>query len=94
MEEWISGRQIKAARALLGWKRKDLAGRCGVSDETVEVVEADEANQAALAATRTGMRRALEAQGVTFTNGGAIGVALVPAAIGLRADQLNASNDD
>lgn len=35
----LSTRQIKAARALLGWTRKDLANKSGMSPETVKNIE-------------------------------------------------------
>lgn len=95
----VSGRQIKAARALIGWSRKDLAQVCGVSAPTVKVVEADVGNTEALAGTRERMRHVLETAGVEFINGGTLGVRLWPkdegvSTEGLRTDELNASNDD
>lgn len=94
MEHWISGRQIKAARALLGWKRRDLASHCGISADTVRVVEADEANMAVLAPTRAEMRHALEAAGISFSADSTLGVRLSPPVVSLMAAELNASNDD
>jgi transcriptional regulator with XRE-family HTH domain len=35
----ISGRQIRAARALLGWKQLDLAKGAGVSEITIKNIE-------------------------------------------------------
>lgn len=90
----VTGRQIKAARALLGWSREDLAERAGVSAPTVKVVEKDDAQLGALAETRGRLCQVLGACGVTFTNGGAIGVQLQPQDEGLQAADLNASNDD
>lgn len=90
----ISGRQIKAARALLGWSRKDLAEGAGVSEATVKVVEKDMGFLEALAATRARMSQVLGAAGIAFTNGGSIGVYLQPRDEGLRPEDLNASNDD
>ncbi|MFG1479067.1 helix-turn-helix transcriptional regulator [Xanthobacter sp. V4C-4] len=94
MEETVSGRQIKAARALLGWKRADLATRSGVTAPTVRVIETDEANVPALAPTRAQLTRVLHAAGIVFATGGAVGVQLVQAEEGLAVDELNASNDD
>ncbi|MGR7997012.1 helix-turn-helix domain-containing protein [Xanthobacter sp. ZOL 2024] len=90
----ISGRQIKAARALLGWTRKDLAGHVGVTAETVQIVESDETIMPALAGTRERMRRVLEAAGIAFTNGGSPGVRVMPADHAVAVGDLNASNDD
>ncbi|MGE4372748.1 MAG: multiprotein-bridging factor 1 family protein [Xanthobacter sp.] len=77
----ISGRQIKAARALLGWCRKDLAARAGVSAPTVKFVETDESHLPSLAETRQAMRTTLEASGIQFTLGEAPAVQLMPTAL-------------
>lgn len=90
----ITGRQIKAARALLGWSRKELAERTGVTSETVQVVEKDDVALDALASTRSRLCRTLEGGGISFLNGGATGVQIQPADEGLRPEDLNASNDD
>ncbi|NCC03472.1 MAG: XRE family transcriptional regulator [Proteobacteria bacterium] len=37
----LSARQIKAARALLSWTRKDLADESGLSAETIKNIEYD-----------------------------------------------------
>lgn len=94
MEHTVSGRQIKAARALLGWTRKHFAAVVGVTVPTVQLVEADETLMPALAATRERMRRVLEAGGIVFTNGGSPGVRLMSSDQGLPVSALNASNDD
>lgn len=94
MHAMVSGRQIKAARALLGWSRNDLAEIAGISEATVKVVEKDLGFLEALAPTRQRICQELEAAGIGFTNGGAIGVTLVPQDEGLRPEDLNASNDD
>ncbi|WP_454916520.1 transcriptional regulator [Xanthobacter sediminis] len=94
MDDKVSGRHIKAARAILGWTRTDLAARAGVSAATVKVVETDTDGLPALAPTRAQFVRVLERAGIAFTTGSAPGVRLVPVEEGLRADELNASNDD
>lgn len=94
MDDTASGRQIKAARAILGWTRNTLAARAGVSPATVKVVETDADGLPALAATRAQFVRVLEGAGIVFTTGSAPGVQFVPSEEGLRADELNASNDD
>jgi transcriptional regulator with XRE-family HTH domain len=38
----ISGRQLKAARALLGWSQSDLADKAGASRPTVERIESQD----------------------------------------------------
>lgn len=89
----VSGRQIKAARALLGWSRAELADRTGVSTPTVKVVEKDSGVLEALASTRARLCRVLEAEGVSFLNAGTMGVQIIPRDEGLRTEDLNASND-
>ena len=94
----VTGRQIKAGRALLGWKRAHLAQRCGVTAPDVKAVEGDQSPQGApfdaLAGTRERIAAALQSAGIEFTNGGALGVVLRPRSEGLRPEDLNASNDD
>lgn len=90
----ITGRQIKAARALLGWTRKDLADRTGVTSETVQVVEKDDVALEALSSTRSRLCRTLESGGIAFLNGGATGVQIASSDEGMRPEDLNASNDD
>ncbi|WP_234050447.1 MULTISPECIES: helix-turn-helix transcriptional regulator [unclassified Xanthobacter] len=94
MNDTVSARQIKAARAILGWRRQDLASRAGMSPATVKVVETDEDALPALAPTRARLVKVLEAAGIRFLLGSAPGVQLIPAEEGLRAEDLNASNDD
>ena len=90
----VSGRQIKAARALLGWSRSELADRTGVTAPTVKVVEQDSGVLDELASTRARLCNVLAAEGVAFLNGGSIGVQQVQKGEGLRTEDLNASNDD
>ncbi|MFG1358168.1 helix-turn-helix domain-containing protein [Xanthobacter pseudotagetidis] len=94
----VTGRQIKAGRALLGWKRAELAAHAGVTADDVRAAEADatpqEALNAPLAATRVRLADALADAGIAFTNGGSQGVMLRPRSEGLRPEDLNASNDD
>jgi len=62
----ISSRQIKAARALLGWKGQDLADKSGVGVATLRRYEAQEgipnANKFVIKAIKT----CLEEAGVIF----------------------------
>lgn len=90
----VTGRQIKAARALLGWARSDLADKAGVTAQTIKVVEKDDVVLEALASTRARLCRVLEGEGVSFLNGGGFGVQLVPRDEGILPEDLNASNDD
>jgi transcriptional regulator with XRE-family HTH domain len=72
----VSIRQIKAARALLGWSQEELAARAGVSVPTVKRLEA--ANGLLGGRLDTGMKlcNALEQAGIDFTNGNQPGVRL------------------
>lgn len=71
-------RQVKAARALLGWSQGDLAERSGVSKPTVARLETGEGELGGYADTRDKILSALEAAGVIFIeqNGEGAGVRL------------------
>jgi transcriptional regulator with XRE-family HTH domain len=75
----VSIRQIKAARALLGWSQADLAQRSGVSAPTVKRLEAAEGEIGGRAETGASLVYALQQAGVEFIpeNGGGAGVRLV-----------------
>jgi len=63
----ISSRQIKAARALLGWKGQDLANKSGVGVATLRRYEAQDgmpnANKFVIKAIKT----CLEEAGIIFS---------------------------
>ncbi len=63
----ISSRQIKAARALLGWKGQDLADKSGVGVATLRRYEAQDgmpnANKFVIKAIKT----CLEEEGIIFS---------------------------
>ena len=63
----ISSRQIKAARALLGWKGRDLADKSGVGITTLRRYEAQDgmpnANKFVIKAIKT----CLEEAGIIFS---------------------------
>jgi transcriptional regulator with XRE-family HTH domain len=88
----ISVRQVKAARALLGWSQEELAIRSGVSYPTVARLEADDrlGPLGGRDETAAKIMKALQDGGVTFTNGGEPGVKLKPGAKALehRIEQL------
>jgi transcriptional regulator with XRE-family HTH domain len=90
----ITSEQIRAARALLRWEQKDLAGASKVSLPSVKRLETIRGALAAQERTVERLRRALEAAGVEFTNGGQPGVRLRGPGGTIAADQLNASNDE
>ncbi len=74
----ISVRQVKAARALLGWSQDDLAAKSGVSKPTVARLETAEGELGGYASTGDKIVAALESAGVEFIaeNGGGAGVRL------------------
>ena len=74
----VSIRQVKAARALLGWSQDDLAKHSGVSAPTVKRLEAAEGDIGGRAETGEAIVAALQEAGVEFIpeNGGGAGVRL------------------
>jgi transcriptional regulator with XRE-family HTH domain len=59
--------QLRAARALLGWSREDLAAKSGVGAETIKNFELRGSDPKL--GTVQKWRRALEAAGVKFIDG-------------------------
>lgn len=74
----VSIRQLKAARALLGWSQDDLAGRSGVSTPTIKRLESADGEIGGRTETREALLTALQGGGIEFIseNGGGIGVRL------------------
>ncbi len=74
----ISIRQLKAARALIGWSQPDLAERSGVSVPTIARLETGDGQLGGRASTAERLRTALEASGIIFIdeNGEGPGVRL------------------
>ncbi|MFZ2081378.1 MAG: helix-turn-helix domain-containing protein, partial [Xanthobacteraceae bacterium] len=62
-------RQIKAARALLGWSQSDLARRSGVSEPTIARLESAEGELGGRQLTAKKIQSALEASGIEFIEG-------------------------
>jgi transcriptional regulator with XRE-family HTH domain len=71
-------RQIKAARALLGWSQADLARRSGISEPTIARLESIDGELGGREETAEKIQTAIEAGGVEFIeeNGGGPGVRL------------------
>lgn len=74
----LTSEHVRAARALLRWEQKKLAEMSGVSLPTIGRLEMQPGPLGAYVGTISAIRRALEAAGIEFTNGGAPGVRLVP----------------
>src|SRR5262249_10832494 len=72
----VSIRQIKAARALLGWSQEDLAAMAGVSVPTVKRLEAADGVFGGHVDTGLKLSGAVEQAGIEFTNGKQPGVHL------------------
>jgi len=89
----ISNRQVKAARALLGWSHADLASKSGVSQSTIASFESSDGR-----ADRTDkIVGTLEAAGIEFIpeDGDGAGVRLKKAKPEpIDGEDLNASNDE
>jgi predicted transcriptional regulator len=71
-------RQIKAARALLGWSQGDLAKHSSISEPTIARLESADGPIAGRHTTGEKIRGALEKAGIQFIdeNGGGPGVRL------------------
>ena len=63
----ISSKQIKAARALLGWKGKDLADKSGVGITTLRRYEAQDGIPNANKFVLKAIKSCLEEAGVVFS---------------------------
>jgi transcriptional regulator with XRE-family HTH domain len=74
----VTTRQVKAARALLGWSQADLAAHSGISEPTVARLESTDGEFGGREVTAKKIRQAIEAAGVEFIdqNGGGPGVRL------------------
>jgi predicted transcriptional regulator len=72
----VSIRQIKAARALLGWSQEELAAAANVSVPTIKRLEAQEGSLGGRTNTGNKIKTAIENAGVEFIdeNGGGAGV--------------------
>jgi DNA-binding XRE family transcriptional regulator len=69
-----AGPQLRAARAMAGLDRGELAKAAGVALITIRRLEAEPGRLRATLTTITGLMRALEARGVVFTDNDKPGV--------------------
>lgn len=74
----VSVRQIKAARALLGWSQEDLAEKSGISLPTIKRLETAEGLLGGRHETAEKLQLSLKIAGIEFIaeNGGGVGVRL------------------
>lgn len=72
----MTGRQLRAARALLNWTGEQLAAVAGISLVTIRRAEATDGPLRLMPANVQALRSAFEAAGVTFTHdaAGRVGV--------------------
>jgi transcriptional regulator with XRE-family HTH domain len=70
----ISGAQVRAARALLGWTARDLAKRAVVSISAVNLIEGADGLPSPSRAQLDAVQTALKAAGIEFLYGDAPGV--------------------
>ena len=78
MRSMVTIRQVKAARALLGWSQSDLADNSGVSEPTIARLESADGDLGGREETAEKIKTAIEKGGVEFIdeNGGGPGVRL------------------
>src|SRR5262245_56245021 len=76
--QMITTRQIKAARALLGWSQADLARHSAISEPTIARLESTDGELGGREETAGRIRAAIENAGIDFIdeNGGGYGVRL------------------
>jgi transcriptional regulator with XRE-family HTH domain len=76
--ENLSIRQVKAARALLGWSQHDLAEASGISYPTIARLEKNDGVLGGRPSTSAAIRNTLQSAGILFIeeNGGGLGVRL------------------
>ncbi len=86
--------QLRAARGLLGWSKSKLAEAAGLPLRSVKQYEAEDDVRHVPQMAVEAMRKALEAAGVEFLNGGQPGVRLRGVIGTVPIDALNASNDE
>jgi transcriptional regulator with XRE-family HTH domain len=70
----ISGAQIRAARAFLGWTVKELAQKANVGISTIQRIENAAGPPNALVSNLASIQSTLESAGIEFTNGDAPGI--------------------
>ena len=68
MSTFIFGRQVRAARILLGWTQTDLAKEAGIGVATLKRFEASEADNYGQVSTVSRITSALERGGIILLN--------------------------
>ena len=62
----ITGIQIRAARALLGWSAQETGNKCGLTRETIQRLEGHKDIPPSRTQSLLDLRKAFEAEGVEF----------------------------
>jgi predicted transcriptional regulator len=70
----ITVRQVKAARALVGWSQSDLAVHSGISEPTIARLESLDGELGGRANTAEKIRAALESAGIDLFSKTAVGL--------------------
>jgi hypothetical protein len=75
----ITGKQIRAARGLLGWSARILSEKSGVSLPTIQRMEKAPGVPASLGTNLMAVRNIMEDSGIQFIseNGGGVGVRFI-----------------
>jgi predicted transcriptional regulator len=74
----VTGRQLRAARALLGWEQIELATRSRIAIGTIRRMESFSGEVGSRTSTLSQVLAALEKAGIQFLNDDAPGVRLRP----------------
>jgi hypothetical protein len=82
----LSGRQIRAARALLRWSVEQLSRQASLGLNTIKRAEAKDGSTSLTAANELAIRRTFQTAGVEFTNGDQPGLRLTKTAV-VRAEE-------
>ncbi len=77
----ITGRQLKAARALVGWEQTALAKKSGVAISTIRRMESFAGDIGARTGTLSLVMKALERAGIEFLDDNSPGVRLRPSKV-------------
>ena len=92
----ITGAQIRAARAMLGWNPGELARRSKLSLEAIQRAETADGEAPITIADENALRLAFRDARIEFTDAGGPGLRLKsnsPPDEGLRPQELTAEND-
>ena len=89
---WLSGGQIRAARALLRWSIEQLAREASLGRNTIKRAEAKDGKTSLTTANELAIRRAFEGAGVEFTNGDQPGVRVAMGAAAHSPEPARTSN--